>query len=187
MEKLLIRRVTAEQWPDMERFFESRGTLRGCWCMIFRAGVDGKVPPPSGPARKRAMRDLVMTDTPVGLLAYAEGGPIAWCSVAPRATFPGLAVVATNDEPIWSLTCFCVKREYRGTGIQRKLLDAAIQEAWAQGAKVLEAYPVLPDSPSYRFGGFVGSFERAGFREVGRLGARRYVMRKELRSSKVEK
>ena len=39
------------------------------------------------------------------------------------------------------------------------------------------AYPVNPNSPSYRFGGFVPFFEREGFREVGRLGSRRHVMR----------
>ncbi len=186
MNKLQIRRVTAKQWPNMERLFESYGRLRGCWCMIFRTGVQGKVPQPSGPVRKRAMHDLIMAGTPVGLLAYAEGKPIAWCSVAPRTTFPGLAVVGTKDEPIWSLTCFYVQREHRGKGIQRKLLDAAIREARARGAKALEAYPVEPDSPSYRFGGFVSLFERAGFREVGRLGSRRHVMRKMLRPGRAK-
>lgn len=183
MNKSQIRRVTADLWPDMVRLFESSGRLRGCWCMIFRAGVQGKVPQLSGPACKRAMHDLVMAGTPVGLLAYAEGEPIAWCSVAPRSTFPNLAVVGTKDEPVWSITCFYVKPEHRGTGIQRKLLDAAIREARAQGAKALEAYPVDPDSPSYRFGGFVPLFARAGFRKVGRIGLRRYVMRKRLRPS----
>lgn len=33
-----------------------------------------------------------------------------------------------------------------------------------------------PDSPSYRFMGFVPVFEKAGFREVGRAGTRRHVM-----------
>ena len=44
------------------------------------------------------------------------------------------------------------------------------------GATVLEAYPVDPDSPSYRFMGFVPSFAEAGFVETGRAGERRHVM-----------
>jgi GNAT superfamily N-acetyltransferase len=181
---LAIHPLTADRWADFERLFEHSGTLRGCWCMIFRADAKGKVPPPSGPVRKRAMRGLVMNDVPVGLLGYADGVPIAWCSVAPRATFRGLAVADAQDERIWSLTCFYVHSEHRGAGVSRKLLDAAIRHARARGAKALEAYPVEPDSPSYRFGGFIPLFARAGFREVGHLGSRRHVMRKDLRRTR---
>lgn len=175
-----IHPLTADRWADFEELFESRGTLRGCWCMIFRKDITGKVPPPSKPERKRAMHDLVMEGIPVGLLGYADGVPAAWCSVAPRTTFQGLAVIGAPEEPVWSLTCFYIRREYRRSGITRKLLAAAIAEAQKHGAQALEAYPVEPDSPSYRFGGFIDFFAKAGFREVGRLGARRRVMRKEL-------
>ena len=57
------------------------------------------------------------------------------------------------------------------------MIDAAVEHARARGASVIEAYPVEPDSPSYRFMGFVGAFQDAGFREVGRAGTRRHVMR----------
>lgn len=179
-----IHRVTSDRLEDLEDLFESRGTLRGCRCMIFRAGLDGKVPPPSGSDRKEAMRSLIQAGIPVGLLGYSDGMPVAWCSVAPRTTFPGLVVVGTHDDPIWSLTCFYIKPEYRRRGLQRKLLDAAIQEAGYQGARTLEAYPVEPDSPSYRFGGFIPFFSRAGFKEAGRLGSRRHVMRKAIRPNR---
>ena len=45
------------------------------------------------------------------------------------------------------------------------------------GAAVVEAYPVEPDSSSYRFMGLVGTFEAIGFIPVGRAGTRRHVMR----------
>jgi hypothetical protein len=41
---------------------------------------------------------------------------------------------------------------------------------------MVEAYPVVPDSPSYRFMGFVETFKKAGFIETGRVGKRRHVM-----------
>ena len=44
----------------------------------------------------------------------------------------------------------------------------------------LEATPVDPASPSYRFMGFVRVFQEAGFVEIGRQGIRRHVMRLEL-------
>lgn len=45
---------------------------------------------------------------------------------------------------------------------------------------MVEAYPVDPESPSYRFMGFVEMFADAGFREVGMAGRRRHVMQLEL-------
>ena len=59
----------------------------------------------------------------------------------------------------------------------RLLIEAAVDHARGKGATVVEAYPVDPTSPSYRFMGFVGTFESMGFREVGRAGTRRHVMR----------
>ena len=44
------------------------------------------------------------------------------------------------------------------------------------GAKYIEAYPVEPDSPSYRFMGFIKTFEKAGFNFVKKVGTRRHVM-----------
>lgn len=62
-------------------------------------------------------------------------------------------------------------------GISKKLLLAAVDHAARNGATIVEAYPVDPDSPSYRFMGFVETFSEAGFQKVGRAGQRRHVMR----------
>ena len=34
--KMKFLPVTSERWPDLERFFESRGGPKHCWCMVFR-------------------------------------------------------------------------------------------------------------------------------------------------------
>jgi hypothetical protein len=69
----------------------------------------------------------------------------------------------------------------------RAMLAAAVQTARRHGAKVLEAYPVDSDSPSYRFMGFVPVFRAAGFRHVGRAGTRRHVMRLDLTGRKTSR
>jgi hypothetical protein len=61
--------------------------------------------------------------------------------------------------------------------VGEETLNAAIALARRKGGKVLEAYPVDSDSPSYRFMGFVSLFERAGFKAIARAGTRRHVMR----------
>lgn len=74
-----------------------------------------------------------------------------------------------------------LKRELRGVGYGKELICAAIQHSRLRGADILEAYPVDPESPSYRFMGFVPMFEELGFKEVRRAGSRRHVMRLDLR------
>lgn len=44
------------------------------------------------------------------------------------------------------------------------------------GAKHVEAYPVAPDSKTYRFMGLVPTFADAGFQFVKTAGSRRKVM-----------
>ena len=63
----------------------------------------------------------------------------------------------------------------------REITRRIVQHAEKRGATVIEAYPVDPSSPSYRFMGYVQTFVSAGFYEVGRAGTRRHVLRRELR------
>lgn len=56
------------------------------------------------------------------------------------------------------------------------MTKAAISYAQENGAVAIEAYPVEPNSPSYRFMGFVQTFEEIGFKEIGRAGSRRHIM-----------
>lgn len=148
--------------------------------MVWRATPD-EARRPDGRSRKAAMARRVAEGTPVGILAYAGRDPVAWCSIAPRDTYRRLGgQEQPPEEVVWSIVCFFVRREVRGTGVLKRLIDEAIAYARRRGATVVEAYPVDPDSPSYRFMGFVSSFSDAGFREVGRAGTRRHVMRRDL-------
>ncbi len=68
----------------------------------------------------------------------------------------------------------------------RRLIEAAVEHAAARGADVVEAYPVDPDAPSYRFMGFTPAFHDLGFEQVGTAGYRRHVMRLRARSATAE-
>jgi len=138
--------------------------------------LDGDRAKAPAPARKRALLGLVDSGVPVGILGYLDEEPVAWCSVAPRSTHLELGGPGRDDD-VWSITCFFVLRDFRGAGLMKRLLGAAVETARARGARVVEAYPVDPDSPSYRFMGFVPAFEERGFIEDRRVGTRRHVMR----------
>ena len=179
---LVFHEVDRSRWPDMERLFESRGGPKNCRCMVWRATAE-EARRTDGASRKAAMQHRVAAGVPVGILGYVDGEPVAWCSIAPRTTYRPLGGVddpAEDAATVWSLACFFVKRDLRGSGITKRLIEEAVAHARRRGATVVEAYPVDPDSPSYRFMGFVSSFAAAGFHEVGRAGTRRHVMRREL-------
>lgn len=131
-------------------------------------------------AKKQAIKTRILEGQPVGLIGYLGTEPVAWCSVAPRDTFRPLGGPDDHGTVVWSLVCMFVKSKLRGLGIGKELIRAATEVARCHGAEVLEAYPVDPESPSYRFMGFVPMFKELGFREVGTAGGRRHVMRLDL-------
>ncbi len=177
--KLRFQEGTPDLWKDFEALFEGKGGPKNCWCMVWRT-----LPSKSRrnkAAKKQAIKDRIMEGQPVGLLGYRGTEPVAWCSVAPRGTFRDLGGLRDDGIVVWSLVCMFVKPELRGLGISKQLILAALELARRHGAAVLEAYPVDPESPSYRFMGFVPVFKELGFKEVGKAGSRRHVMRMDLR------
>jgi GNAT superfamily N-acetyltransferase len=138
-----------------------------------------------GPGTKRALKRIVNSGEVPGLLAYANGEPIGWCSVAPRQVFPTLdrsrLLKPVDDEPVWSVVCFFVARPYRRQGITVELLQAAVEYAKQHGAKIVEGYPVEPHKDTIAdisaYTGLVSAFRQVGFSEVLRRSKTRPIMR----------
>ena len=182
------REVTPSCWGDFESLFESRGGPSYCWCMAWRRGGEVSVGSVRGEvigAKKAEMRRRVAVGETVGLLGYGGSELVGWCSVAERSSYRELRGRGggVDEEGVWSLACFFVRREFRGRGVSGLLLGSAIELASLRGGLVLEAYPVLPESPSYHFMGVVPLFESAGFVHAGRAGTRRHIMRLPLKPS----
>ncbi len=178
-ERLIFLEVDRSRWTDLEKLFESPGGPKYCWCMVWRAAPRASTRV-GGKSRKAALKRRVQQGVPVGILGYLDGEPVAWVSIAPRPTYRRLGgMEEPNEDPnkVWSLVCFFASRRHRGQGLMTRLLEAAVKHARRKGATVVEAYPVDPGSPSYRFMGFTPAFKAAGFREAGRAGTRRHVMR----------
>lgn len=172
--------VTPSNWPDLTTLFEGRGGPRQCWCMVWRKDRDDKPGKPGAEDRRAALLGLVQAEKPIGLVGYADGEPIAWCSLAPRPSF-GKSLSGNDPEPgLWSLTCFFIRADHRRQAGFAALVGAAESHARNMGATMLEAYPVDPDSPSYRFSGFLPKYEELGFHATARVGTRRHLVRKAL-------
>jgi GNAT superfamily N-acetyltransferase len=180
---LEFRPVTRERWPDLEALFGEHGAYGGCWCMWWRL-KRSEFAKQIGQGNKEALKRIVEAGDVPGLLAYSDGQPVAWCSVAPRETFPALERSRTlkrvDNKPVWSIVCFFVARSARRKGVMLKLLRAAVQYAAAHGARIVEGYPVEPArtlSGASGFTGVVSTFRQAGFVEVLRRSRTQPIMR----------
>ena len=184
--KLAFRPLTPERWDDVVALFGERGACAGCWCMYWRrdakAYTEGK-----GAGNRAAFRRIVRRGGEPGILAYADGEPIGWCAVAPRADYPRLdrsrVLAPLDDAPVWSISCLFVARPWRRQGISERLIEVAVAHARSNGAKVVEAYPIDPKGPqpdAFVWTGLASAYERAGFREAARRSPTRPIMRREV-------
>jgi GNAT superfamily N-acetyltransferase len=126
-----------------------------------------------------------------GLVAYVHDAPVGWVAVEPRTAYPKLRTSRIpwrgrgedkDDDGVWAVTCFVVRKDHRGRGLTYPLARATIDFARDRGARALEAYPLvtLPGKEITWGEVHVGTrqvFEEAGFEEVGRPTLRRVVMR----------
>ncbi len=182
-EELAFKPVTTQEWSDLETLFSEHGIQNGCWCMYWR--ISRAVCQRNyGEGNKQFLKQIVESGKIPGILAYLNGKPVGWCSVAPRQDFPVLGRSPTlkpiDDQPVWSIVCFFVSKPYRRGGLTHLLIKAAIEYAKEHGARIIEAYPIDPNAKSIeyeRYSGLITTFEKAGFKEVLRRSERRPIMR----------
>ena len=169
-----IHPLTADRWADFERLFGPRGAYAGCWCMWPRLR-SRDFAKRKGPENKEAMREVVESDEPPGLLAYVDGEPVGWVALDRRERlehFEYSRKLKPLDRPegLWSIVCFVIDKRHRRQGLMTRLLDAALEYARERGARVVEAYPIDPQGDLRSYHGFTGIasvFERVGFVKVG--------------------
>jgi GNAT superfamily N-acetyltransferase len=141
--------------------------------------------------RQNRFREQVQAATSTGLVAYLGDEPVGWVAVEPRTAYLRLVYVRTvwsgrqedkSDDSVWSVTCFVTRKGYRKRGITYGLAAATVDFARKNGARALEAYPMITEPGKEITWGelHVGSrqvFADAGFTEVNRPSLRRVVMR----------
>jgi GNAT superfamily N-acetyltransferase len=158
--------------------------------MAWRSEARGKAYKAQlGESNRRTFKTLVESGIAHGVLAFDGKRPIGWCSVGPRSTFPKLqrsrALQTDADEHTWSITCFFVHKEYRGTGIATRMGEEAVRVANGHGATGVEGYPAvvydvahgLP--AAFAWTGIAALFKRLKFTRLRRVG--RPIYRKDLR------
>jgi len=188
MEKLRFTPATAARWPLVERLFAGCGDPRKCWCAYwYRPNRDYRAG--EGEGNRRFLQALVEGGTEPGVLALAGGEPVGWCGLAPRAAQdrlrPGRSRVlaAVDEQPVRSITCFVIAKDWRRRGLMRRLIAAAVDHARGQGAQLIEAYPIDREGrcASWElYTGTLSAFRDQGFAEVARRSPHRPIVRLEV-------
>ena len=181
-----VRPLTPDLWPAFEDLFGPTGACGGCWCMYWRIGSRYQRRP--GAENRKDFLSLVRHGPPPGLLAFEGDRAVGWCQVTSREGLvfleraPRLQPLPAG--PVWSVSCFYIRRGYRRRGVSEALLAAAIDRARDAGAPALEAYPSdvqLAETPQPVYTGVASMFVRAGFRRVAGKNPVRPIMRRTFR------
>lgn len=124
------------------------------------------------------------------ILVYSGEMPVGWCQYGPKEELPRIDAgrgykkldPSPTSEKLWRITCFFVDRKYRGKGVSKYALKAALESIKSKGGGVVEAYPVVSKKMAavaeWRWFGTPSMFEREGFKKVGPLGNTWILMRK---------
>ena len=196
-EDVIVRPANQASAADLDAIFASAVEGR-CRCQFFK--TRGRMEDQATDAQRRAaLREQTncgdpAAETTTGLVAYLADGdvPVGWVAVEPRAAYPRLRGKPTvwrgrpgqdpDDPGVWSVTCFVVRKGYRGRGVTYALAAATVGYARANGARGLEGYAMrTPPGKVITWGelyvGAVQVYAEAGFREVSSPSVRRVVMR----------
>lgn len=177
---LVVEPLTPALWPALDDLLDQGGPAGRCWCMAWRIGAAYRG---RRTEQNRAdFRAVVTRGPPPGLLAFRDGVAVGWVQVTPRADVPALEVPwrvrRVDDVPVWSVSCFYVRKGHRRDGIMSALTTAAVEHARSAGAPAVEGYPLDGTvSPSATSTGYASVFEAAGFTEVARRSPERPIMR----------
>lgn len=181
MANITIEPATADRFDDAQHALTGGGDGRSCQCQWWTiTNAEFQATPIE--QRQAMLHDEMQVAPPPALIAYVDGEAAGWVRVGPRTrqirlgrtrNFTAHSEEPWDDDAVWAVSCFVVRKEFRRQGLNARLLEAAVDFARAGGARVIEAYPVDPDAGKKipvndLYHGVLSTFERAGFREIAR-------------------
>jgi GNAT superfamily N-acetyltransferase len=192
MAEITIEPATGDRLADAEHALTGGGDGRSCQCQWWTI-TNAEFQRTPIEQRQAMLHDEMQVAPPPALIAYVDGEAAGWVRVGPRAAQVRISrtrdiaantALPLDDPEVWAVTCFVVRRDHRGTGLNHRLLAAAVDHAREQGARVVEAYPydtaIGTHAANELYRGILSVFEAAGFHEVARPKPDRVIVALEL-------
>jgi len=133
---LTFKPLTTRTWEDLQTLFGENGACGGCWCMYWRC-THKEYEKNKGTINKANLQKLVTDGLPLGVLVFDGDRPAGWCSISPRESLVRLQnsrlFKPIDEEPVWSISCLYVKKNYRRKGLSQQLIRTAADYAFEEG------------------------------------------------------
>ena len=174
MFELLIKPLSPALLQDFLTFFDhfaftDNPDWASCYCQFYlenHAEIDWEKRS-AGENRKLA-EERICARSMHGYLAFLDDQPIGWVNAALKSMFPSLLSEPELDysekDQVGSIVCFTIAPDYRGRGVARALLRAALAGFQNAGLSIAEAYPRRAASTqAANYHGPLSLFEQDGF------------------------
>src|SRR5690242_4283057 len=152
-QSLTMKELSNSTWADFEQLALKQG---GCWCMFYQR------PKPVGRGlslnekkkmNRKDKQSLVRHGRTHAILVYSGEKPVGWCQYGTRDQLPRIDAgrnykkveSLAENERLWRITCFFVDKNYRGKGVAKFALHAALESIRRQGGGIVEAYPIVSE------------------------------------------
>src|SRR5690606_33039540 len=178
MPKITTALASPEVWNDIQHALSGGGDGRSCQC-VWPVLTNKEWQTTDLDQRTTLFQQEVASDHPPGIVVYVDGEAAGWVRIGPRVAQRRLGrtrnIVATtreslDDDSVCAVSCFVVRREHRGQGLNAALLDAAVSFARESGDRVIEGYPIDTAETNVRvndlFHGALSTFLTAGFTKI---------------------
>jgi GNAT superfamily N-acetyltransferase len=190
--ELTVKELSSSTWPDFVKLAMKQG---GCWCMYYqrpRPAWKGRQTEEWKKINRRDKETLVREGRSHAVLVYDGETPVGWCQYGTRDELPRIDAgrgyrkvpSVVGAEKLWRITCFFVDKDYRGKGVSKVALHAALESISKQGGGIVEAYPIVSEKmtavPEWRWFGTPSMFRREHFKPVAPLGTSGLLMRKKI-------
>jgi GNAT superfamily N-acetyltransferase len=184
-----VKPVTRDVLDDAEKLFGTSPETDGCFCMWFIIPV-AQYHAGGRTANRQLFYELCEASSePVGLLAYRGDEVVGWCAAGPRSRFTRALRVPSfkgrdpeEDESVWLVPCFYIRKDVRREGVSRALLEGAVSLAKEHGAAAIEGFPFARGAKMGRESmvGVQAVFDSCGFSVARKPSSTRVVMRRDL-------
>lgn len=176
MDSIKIEKVHKENWTQLEKLFSGSKECLDCWCMNHRSQPSSC---PTGDKAKSALKNVLLSKSAYGLLAFFNGEPVGWCAFDPVETQIGHDYCLQNKifhQPnAWMIHCLFIDQKYRSKGISRELISAAVIESKKNMASEVVSFPIPAESEGKfpkevaEFSGRLSTFLKLGFTVRGKI------------------
>lgn len=116
--------ASSETWEDVQHALSGGGDGRSCQC-VWPLISNKEWSATSLDDRIAMFQQEIASGPPPGLVAYVDNEAAGWIRIGPRPAQRRIARTrniirttheALDDESVWAVSCFVVRKEHRGKG-----------------------------------------------------------------------